>query len=241
MQIISNMADIFLEVRKEWSRFLSNRWRVMLLLGLFVVAMIALITVSKFLVFAETRLGYQLHDHILASFQAVDVSSWLFSLTYFCILLGIIGSAKSPRLFLVTLTSVGFVVVFRMLTIFLVPLEPPHGIIPLRDPFLEHTLYAQQVLTKDLFFSGHTSSIFILYLINENKWIRRVLFLGTCMVAVLLLVQKAHYTVDVIFAIPFSFLTVISAKMLVQYVLQQLPDGASAVIPSNSRNSASSR
>jgi len=234
LQFISIMADIFQQIKQEWSRFLSSRWRVMLLLVLFVFAILALITVSKFLVFAETRLGYQLHDHILASFDAVDVSSWLFSLTYFCILLGIFGSMKSPRLFLVTLTSVGFVVIFRMLTIFLIPLEPPHGIIPLRDPFLEQTLYAQQVLTKDLFFSGHTSSIFILFLINESKWIKRVLLLGTCTVAVLLLVQKAHYTVDVIFAIPFSFLTVISARMLVQYVMQILPDGTSYTLHSDS-------
>ena len=55
-------------------------------------------------------------------------------------------------------------VIFRTSAINLVPLEPPDTILLLNDPFVQ--LFGKgEILTKDLFFSGHTGTLFLLFLL----------------------------------------------------------------------------
>lgn len=86
---------------------------------------------------------------------------------------------------------------------YLVPLIPPEGIIPLRDTFLEGSFYGNKVLVKDLFFSGHTANLVLLAFMVDVKWLRYILFVCAAIVAFLLLKQHVHYTIDVI-AAPFA-------------------------------------
>jgi len=89
---------------------------------------------------------------------------------------------------------------------YLVPLEPPIGIIPLRDPFVEGAFYDNKVLVKDLFFSGHTSNMVLLTLFMDIKWIKIILVFASAAVAYLLLVQHVHYAIDIIAAPFFAYL-----------------------------------
>jgi hypothetical protein len=84
----------------------------------------------------------------------------------------------------------------------LVALEPPTGLIVLRDVFLENTVYPRESpLTKDLFFSGHVASIWLYFLCTENKLLKRFLFLATGVMAFMILSMRVHYTYDVYGAI----------------------------------------
>jgi membrane-associated phospholipid phosphatase len=94
---------------------------------------------------------------------------------------------------------------FRVATIALVPLNAPAGLIGLVDPF-SNFFYGDKFVTKDLFFSGHTSSVFLQYLCLQGKMDKRLALMATVVVGFLLLVQHVHYTMDVLGGFVFAWL-----------------------------------
>jgi membrane-associated phospholipid phosphatase len=94
----------------------------------------------------------------------------------------------------------------RCFVMYLVPLEPPISIIPLRDPFVEGVFYDNRVLVKDLFFSGHTSNMVLLTLLMDIKWLKIILAFASAAVGYLLMVQHVHYAIDIIAAPFFAYL-----------------------------------
>src|SRR5690349_14444397 len=102
-----------------------------------------------------------------------------------------------------------------MLTITLVPLDPPVGIIHLKDPLTSLTYGGRQLfITKDLFFSGHTSNLFMIYLCLQKKRDKQFALLATIVIATLVLVQHIHYSIDVIVAFIFTYALVKSSEKL---------------------------
>lgn len=87
--------------------------------------------------------------------------------------------------------------IFRTITMITITLEPPPGIIPLTDPIIAVLAYNDQVVTKDLFFSGHCSTLFLLVLLERRRLFKFLIFVVTLIVAVLLLAQRVHYFVDI--------------------------------------------
>nr|WP_255476794.1 sphingomyelin synthase family protein [Mucilaginibacter sp. AK015] len=86
-----------------------------------------------------------------------------------------------------------------MLTIYLVALDPPKGLIHLVDP-LTGVFYGNNVITRDLFFSGHTSTLVLIFLCLEKRTDKILGFISIVAVMALLLVQHIHYTIDVVAA-----------------------------------------
>jgi hypothetical protein len=74
--------------------------------------------------------------------------------------------------------------------------------IALRDPFVDFVVGDGSVLTRDLFFSGHTSTMFLLFLTATARPLRLLFIAGTMLVGACVLLQHVHYTIDV-FAAPF--------------------------------------
>jgi len=87
---------------------------------------------------------------------------------------------------------------------YLLPLEPPANMIILNDPLVEF-FGTGQALTKDLFFSGHTATLFILFLVSEKKIIKTVFLISTIAVAIAVLLQHVHYSIDVLAAVFFTY------------------------------------
>ena len=48
------------------------------------------------------------------------------------------------------------------------PFNPPPEMIPLNDPFVQF-FGSGKLLTKDFFFSGHTATLFLLFLVIDKK------------------------------------------------------------------------
>ena len=95
-------------------------------------------------------------------------------------------------------------VAVRTIAMYSIPLNPPHHTIPLIDPFVKYLGTGIQ-LNKDLFFSGHTATLFLLFLISENKILKRIFLICTIAVGLSVLIQHTHYTVDVIAAPFFAY------------------------------------
>lgn len=87
-----------------------------------------------------------------------------------------------------------------MVTMYVFTLEPPAGIIPLHDPIVDVIAYGGQVFNKDLFFSGHVATLTLFVLLEERPVIKKILTLNTLIVAGLILLQRVHYTIDVVAA-----------------------------------------
>jgi hypothetical protein len=100
-----------------------------------------------------------------------------------------------------------------MISIWLVTLNPPEHLIALIDP-ISNTFYGKHFITKDLFYSGHTSSLFVIFLCLQKKTDRIFVLLCTIGVGSLLLVQHVHYTIDVLLAPPLTFLCYYIAKKI---------------------------
>ncbi|MBK6536274.1 MAG: phosphatase PAP2 family protein [Ignavibacteria bacterium] len=95
-------------------------------------------------------------------------------------------------------------VLFRMTAMYLVPLDPPPGCIDLDDPVV-FILGTGQKIIKDLFFSGHTSTAFMLFQIARNKFLKGYFLIATITVGSCVILQKAHYTIDVFAGLVFSY------------------------------------
>jgi hypothetical protein len=134
----------------------------------------------------------------------------LFALTRFLdgierrsgVIAGVVFLLQHPRRLLLGLQGYALMALFRMAAMFIVPLDPPAGIIVLRDPVVEMVAGAGTTLTRDLFFSGHTSTMFLLFLLIPGRRVRIAYICATIIVAVCVVLQHVHYTVDV-FVAPF--------------------------------------
>ncbi len=163
--------------------------------------------------FIQEREGLILNDYLLNRLPAHELSAWIFILLYILIFSGIFSLLLSPYRFLLALQAYIILTILRFATILLVPLEPPLHILELHDPFVQHLFY-QQSVTKDLFFSGHTSILVMLAFAVESPRLRVALFTGAFVVASMLVLQHTHYTIDIVAAPFFAWLAVFLAKKI---------------------------
>ncbi len=204
-----------------WRHFFKSPSFVLWWMGSLMLALFVSWGITVFLAWSEKRDGIVLNDWLLARLPMIDLSHILCTATWSGVALGVIFSLRSPyrslRLFWVSI----LIGILRILTIYMVPLDPPVGIVPLRDIFLEHSYYSGEVLVKDLFFSGHVSSLIIAALITDVLWARRLIF-GLCIaVGVMLLIQHAHYTVDVLVAPFFGYFSYWLATKISDWIANQ--------------------
>jgi hypothetical protein len=196
---------ILAELREEWQDAWQSAWyRKRVIIGLVLVVM----TLSLFPFFfqaIEKRNGILLHDPLLAWLVPHNVSLAIFVFIWAISLLAALRAAQNPYMFLTFLWAYWLLCIMRTLAITLVPLDPPVGLIGLADP-ISNFFYGEKFVTKDLFFSGHTSTVFLLFLCLPGKVDKKLALIVTVIVGCLLLVQHIHYTLDVLGAIPFAWI-----------------------------------
>jgi len=169
------------------------------------IAMVAVLAIlARFLDWVERRPGVVLADPVLAAIQPQDVSWITFGLIYAGIVTGVIVLLPHPSRLMLGLQSYVLMMLMRIVAMSVTPLEAPPGMIALRDPLVQ-VFSSGQPLTRDLFFSGHTSTMCLLALMAPGRR-TRAFFLGcTAVVGSCVLWQHVHYTVDVLVAPLFAF------------------------------------
>lgn len=154
----------------------------------------------RFLGFIQTVPGTPLQDVLLNHIPPHDMSWYIFILLYSLIVLVVIQLALQPLLLIKGLQAYILLNIMRGCCIYLFPLEPDQHIIPLVDPIIDHFFYQKIIITKDLFFSGHVSAMTLLCLISPSAFMKKTAAVFTTLVAVFILIQHVHYTIDIIAA-----------------------------------------
>ncbi|MGA8263398.1 MAG: phosphatase PAP2-related protein [Ignavibacteriaceae bacterium] len=188
----------------NWGTFLKNKYyRNEFIISILILA-IVLFVFANFLNFNEGRNGITLADPLLHFYKAVNLTWLTFSLIYFSILIILFTLVANPRKLLLTIQCYSLLLLIRIILMFLMPLNPPVGMILLNDPFVQ-LFGTGQILTKDLFFSGHTATIFLFYLVSGKRVYRTYFLLATVLVGASVLLQHVHYSIDVLSAPFFSY------------------------------------
>jgi len=163
---------------------------------------------DHFFEFIQARPGHLIGDAVLDWVPSHDMSMYIFALLYVGVIIAV-GTAivKEPEVLLTGMQAYILLTLMRMATLYFIPLEPHPGLVLLEDPFVGYLIYNENVITKDLFFSGHVSAMFLLYLTATGRNLKIFLAADTVLVAVCMLFQHAHYTVDILAAPFFALLS----------------------------------
>jgi hypothetical protein len=204
----------YASVKCKWSRALRLRhFRIELFSVLIVLYSLGIFS-QLFFVQIEKRQGQVLKDVILAFIPAYNMSWVIFPLIYIALSTALLYLLLYPQRLVVILQAYGLLTVLRLTFIYFISLDPPYEMILLKDPLVDYFIYDEHLVTKDLFFSGHTSSVFIFYLAVKNRELKLFLLLMSISVGMLVLVQHVHYTVDVVAAPFFSWISLIIVKKI---------------------------
>jgi len=187
----------------NWKEFLTDKKKQKELIISIPFLAAILIIFPQFLQFVEARQGVVFTDPILVLFNPIDLTWLTFGLIYLSIIT-IFSLAKKPERLLFTLQCYGLMVFFRLIVMYLLPLEAPATLISLNDPFVQ-LLGTGEILTKDLFFSGHTATLFLLFLIMEKRVIKIIFIASTILVGIAVMLQHVHYVVGVAVAPFFAY------------------------------------
>ena len=202
-------------MKNAWQRYFERPNKKVIFFSTIITFALVLILFVNFLTFIEKREGFVFNDPILKLFDPISLSGPIFIVTYFLAVLGVILSIRDPFLFISLIQAYTIMIALRMLSIYLVPLNPPLSIISLKDSFLQSFIYSGRENLKDLFFSGHTATIFLFAFGLKRNHQRWFFTIGACVVGVLVLLQHVHYSVDVFAAPVFAFGAIFIQKKLV--------------------------
>jgi PAP2 superfamily C-terminal len=167
------------------------------LISLFLLGL-TLLLFTRFAQFVESREGVQFKDPFLESFTAINLTKIIFSFIYAGIFMAILLLISFPHKLMILFEAYTLMVLTRILMMYCLPLAPPEGIILLKDPFVEF-FGTGKTLVNDLFFSGHTATLFLLFFTSPKKF-KWFFLVDAVFVASCVLLQKVHYTVDVLVA-----------------------------------------
>jgi membrane-associated phospholipid phosphatase len=208
-------------LKLNWKKFFKNKKSKVEFLFTIVLLSVVLISFAQFLLFVEDRTGVILSDPILNLFSPIDLTWLIFALIYLSLLLAIVELVKEPERFLLALQCYGLMVILRLIAMYLMPLEAPSTLLPLNDPFVQ--LFGEgNILEKDLFFSGHTATLFLLFLLIEKRSLKIIFLIFTSFVGVSVILQHVHYSIDV-FAAPFFAYT--SYRIILLFKEKEVTNG----------------
>lgn len=197
----------------------AEAWKNKIFRKRFIVAVAAVVAILSFLPFffdwIEARQGTYLNDWVLEVIKPRDVSLGVFVLLWGSGFWLLLRAIQDPYLMLRFLVSYALLTLMRIVTISVFPLEPPAGLIILQDP-ISNQFYGNSFITKDLFFSGHTSAVFLIAYSLKNYIEKIVTIITACGVGISVLMLHIHYTIDVMAAPPLTYLCYLGAKKIVR-------------------------
>lgn len=211
MQLDENKKSLALKWRNAWA---IHSFKIKTIIASVLLSLI-LISFPRFFAIIELRKGIYLEDAVLKFLPSINFSIPIFIIIWSTALLLINRMLKSPDLFLQFLISFLLLSITRIITISLFPLEAPSGLIAIKDPISSLFYGGKEVfITKDLFYSGHTATQFLMFLSFSKKSDKIITGISSVLIALLVLFQHVHYTIDVLASFPFAYFVYLLGKKI---------------------------
>jgi hypothetical protein len=137
-------------------------------------------------------------EFLLQHLPSADLSLPLFVVIYSAVVFTLVLLLRHTARLVRTLQAYVLLLLMRMLSMALYTLEPPPGLVSLNDPLIQVFYPGSEPYVKDLFFSGHVATIYLLAFAAPVPKARGVLAVAAVAVAAGVLVQHIHWTVDVL-------------------------------------------
>jgi hypothetical protein len=201
-------------VRLWKNNWQSTDYRRKLISGLIIISFI-LIALPFFYQAIEQRNGIKFNDYLLQWLPAYDLSLFIFVTIWSMALLTFHRFRQDPQIFLTFLWGFILINLSRFVSIGLVPLNAPDSLVAIHDP-ISNYFYGPKFITKDLFFSGHTAAMFLMFLCLKKRSDKILTFIATIIIAISVLIQHVHYTMDVFMAPIITYFLWIAAKKIVE-------------------------
>ena len=211
---------LVVEVFNIWKIFLSNQNKLFEFILTIFFSTFFIFLFRDFLVLVESW------DHNLGVFndpffifKPIDLSIPIFLFTYGTMGFFVFYHLKDPMK-LINLIQVFVILLFlRVVSLYFIRLDADPNMIVLQDPFLNTFIYqinekTQMYNQHDLFFSGHTANLFLVSILYQNKKLKYIFLIITFLMGACLVLQRAHYSIDVIFAPFFSLLALFLHKKI---------------------------
>ena len=186
--------------RHEWR---DKTFRKEAVLSFVVLGAVVRLT-SLALVYTEKRHGAHLPDPFLSNMEPIRLTWVTFSILWPSLFLATYSLLPDPRRLVKAIQAGALILIFRSITIYLIPLEPLETIIPLSDPLIEYFGTGERIV-KDLLFSGHTSTMFLFCFSARKTWLMVFFLIGAVTVAACVVLQHVHYSGDVFIAPFFAY------------------------------------
>jgi hypothetical protein len=174
-------------------------------IAIIITAIVLLAAMPQGFDYIQSRGGLKWNDFLLEILPSINLSIPIFVAMYSLAILFLFRIFKNPHLMTLFVAAYIVVTITRFVLIYFIPLDPPKGMIDLVDP-ITNIFYGGKIINRDLFFSGHTSSMFLIYLILDRKIDKLIALAITIFIAISLLLQHIHYTADVLAAFPISWI-----------------------------------
>ena len=191
----------------------SSDYRKKLITGLILISFI-LLSLPFFFQAIEKRNGISFNDYLLSWLPAYDLSLYIFTVIWSMTLFTFSRFKQDPNILLTFLWGFILINLSRFVFIGLIPLNAPANLIPIHDPISNH-FYGPKFITKDLFFSGHTAAMFLMFLCLKKRTDKIIALLATIIIGIAVLIQHVHYTVDVVMAPVITYFLWIGSKKIV--------------------------
>ena len=191
----------------------SSDYRKKLIIGLILISFI-LLSLPFFFQAIEKRNGISFNDYLLSWLPAYDLSLYIFTVIWSMTLFTFSRFKQDPNILLTFLWGFILINLSRFVFIGLIPLNAPANLIPIHDPISNH-FYGPKFITKDLFFSGHTAAMFLMFLCFKKRTDKIIALLATIIIGIAVLIQHVHYTVDVVMAPVITYFLWIGSKKIV--------------------------
>jgi membrane-associated phospholipid phosphatase len=192
----------------------SSDYRKKLIVGVSLISLI-LLSLPFFYQAIEQRNGIQFNDYLLEILPSYDLSLFIFIVIWSMTLLTFSRFKQDPNLFLTFLWGFILINLSRFVSIGLIPLDAPRDLIPIIDP-ISNQFYGPKFITKDLFFSGHTAAMFLMFLCLKKRTDKILALTATILVGFAVLLQHVHYTIDVVMAPLITYFIWIGAKKIIE-------------------------
>ena len=170
-----------------------------------IVFTVLLIIFPFFFNIIESKKGFEMSDPFLDSIPAINLSIPIFIIIWGMGIFTVYRCIQDPSIFIMFLWGFIGMSLLRIITISFLTLEPPYSLVELKDP-VTSIFYGNKFITKDLFFSGHTATQFLMFLSFQKKSDKILALISTIAIGIMVLFQHVHYTVDVIAAPLFTFI-----------------------------------